>query len=118
KPDTWSEKEGVIHSTGQPVGVTKLKTPVKNLELVVEWKHLTKGGNSGLFLWTPGSVLEGCKPGQLPQGGIEVQILDLGYTEAYEKSTGKKANWFTCHGDVFPLGATRMQPFPPLAPDG
>jgi hypothetical protein len=116
--DTWSQKDGVIHSTGQPVGVTKLKTPVKNLELVAEWKHLTKGGNSGIFLWAPAKVLEGCPPGKLPQGGIEVQILDLGYTEAYEKSTGKKANWFTCHGDVFPLGATRMKPFPPVAPGG
>lgn len=117
-PDTWSQKDGMIHSTGQPVGVIKLKKPVKNLELVAEWRHLTKGGNSGIFLWAPANVLEGRKPGELPPGGIEVQVLDLGYTEAYEKSTGKKANWFTCHGDVFPVGSSKMTPFPPAAPGG
>lgn len=117
-PNTWSEKEGVIHSTGSPIGVIKLKTPVRNLEAVFEWRHTTKGGNSGMFLWAPAKVLVGCKPGTLPQGGIEVQVLDPGYTEVYEKSTGKKADWFTCHGDLFPLGATRMTPFPPVAPGG
>jgi hypothetical protein len=117
-PDTWSQEGGVIHSKGKPIGVIKLKTPVKNLELVAEWKHLTKGGNSGIFLWAPAKVLEGRKPGELPPGGIEVQILDLGYTEAYEKSSGKKANWFTCHGDVFPVGSSKMKPFPPVAPGG
>jgi hypothetical protein len=117
-PDTWSEKDGVIHSTGKPVGVIRLKTAVKNLELVAEWRHLTKGGNSGIFLWAPAGVLEGRKPGELPPGGIEVQVLDLGYTEGYEKSTGKKADWFTCHGDVFAVGSSRMKPFPPISPDG
>ncbi|RYD34104.1 MAG: DUF1080 domain-containing protein, partial [Verrucomicrobiaceae bacterium] len=36
----------------------------------------------------------------------------------YEKSSGKKADWFTCHGDVFPVGESKMKPFPPLSPDG
>jgi hypothetical protein len=35
-PDTWSWKDGVIHCTGQPIGVLRLKTPVTNFELVVE----------------------------------------------------------------------------------
>ena len=38
------------------------------------------------------------------RGGIEVQVLDHGYTEQYEKQSGKKANWFTTNGDVFPGG--------------
>lgn len=116
--DTWTEKDGIIHCTGQPVGVTKFKTPVKNLELVAEWRHLRAGGNSGIFLWAPDAVLKSIKPGQLPPGGIEVQVLDHGYTEQYEKSTGQKANWFTTHGDVFPVGSSRMKPFAPVAPDG
>jgi hypothetical protein len=45
-------------------------------------------------------------------------VLDHGYTELYEKSSGKKADWFTTHGDVFPVGASKMVPFPPVAPDG
>ena len=53
---------------------------------------------------------------KLPHG-IEVQVLDLGYTEKYEKG-GKKANWFTCHGDVFPVGKATLKPFEPVAPNG
>ena len=56
-----------------------------NFELVAEWRHLKSGGNSGIFVWAPEKALEGLKPGALPRGGIEVQILDHGYTEQYEK---------------------------------
>src|SRR5690606_38133847 len=49
--------------------------------------------------------------------GIEVQILDHGYTENYEKS-GKVADWFTSNGDVFPVGVSKMKPFPPVSANG
>ena len=55
--------------------------------------------------------------GNLPRGGIEVQVLDLGYTKQFEESSGKKADWFTTNGDVFPVGRSKMKPFPPLSPD-
>jgi hypothetical protein len=117
-PDTWSEKDGLISCTGKPVGVVRSKKTVKNLELVVEWRHLHSGGNSGVFLWAPPSAFEGIVPGKLPTGGIEVQILDHGYTEKFEKSSGKKADWFTTNGDVFPVKTSTMNPFPPISPDG
>ncbi len=117
-PDTWTWKDGGVHCTGLPVGVTRTKEQVKNLEMSLEWRHLTKGGNSGVFLWAPPAVLEGLKPGSLPPGGIEVQVLDHGYTEEFERSTGKKADWFTADGDVFPVGSSDMVPFPPVAPGG
>ena len=47
-----------------------------------------------------------------------MQILDHGYTEQYEKQSGKKATWFTTNGDVFPVGTSKMTPFPPVSPDG
>jgi len=47
-----------------------------------------------------------------------VQVLDLGYKERFERGGKRKADWFTCHGDVFPVGATKMTPFPPLSPNG
>ena len=115
--DTWKWADGGIQCSGQPVGVIRLKKPITNIELVVEWKHLKSGGNSGVFLWVPEASLAKLKPGQLPHG-IEVQVLDLGYAEQYEKQTGKKADWFTSHGDVFPVGTSKMTPFPPVAPDG
>jgi hypothetical protein len=117
-PDTWSEADGVIRCTGQPIGVTRSRQVFTNFELVVQWRHLTPGGNSGVFLWASPEVLTGLRPGQLPPGGIEVQVLDHGYAEQYEKQTGKKPDWFTTHGDVFPVGKSRMTPFPPAAPNG
>ncbi len=47
-----------------------------------------------------------------------MQVLDHGYAEQFEKQTGKKADWFTTHGDVFPVGTSKMTPFAPRSPDG
>ncbi|MGB2824187.1 MAG: family 16 glycoside hydrolase, partial [Phycisphaerae bacterium] len=49
--DTWAWKDGVIHCTGKPVGVMQSRKPYKNFELVVQWRHLRSGGNSGVFVW-------------------------------------------------------------------
>ena len=117
-PDTWTWQDGTAHCTGQPVGVIRTKEPVADLEMALEWRHLSAGGNSGVFLWSPPQAIEGLLPGTLPRGGIEVQVLDHGYTAQYEKSSGKKADWFTTHGDVFPVGTSTMKPFAPVSPDG
>jgi len=117
-PDTWTWDGATARCTGQPIGVVRTKDAFTNFELVAEWRHLRAGGNSGLFVWATPAALEGLKPGALPRGGIEVQVLDHGYTEQYEKSSGKRADWFTTHGDVFPVGTSKMKPFPPTSPDG
>jgi hypothetical protein len=118
-PDTWSWTNGMVRCKGQPVGVIRSKKLLTSFELVAQWRHLRSGGNSGIFVWaTPESIreLEQGK-GRLP-AGIEVQILDHGYAEQYEKQQQKKPDWFTTNGDVFPTGASRMDPFPPVSPDG
>jgi hypothetical protein len=115
---TWSWKDGVAHCTGKPVGVIASKTPFTNFELVAEWRHLRHAGNSGIFVWASKKSLDQLRAGgkaRLP-AGIEVQVLDLGYEENWEKSKGKKSDWFTSHGDVFPVRA-KMKPFPPMAPN-
>ncbi len=113
--DTWSwGQDGLIKCTGKPVGVIRTKKQITNFELVVQWRHLKHGGNSGVFLWAmPESIknLEAGK-GRLPWG-IEVQVLDLGYETNWEKSRGKPSDWFTSHGDVFPTGKARMKAFTP-----
>jgi Domain of Unknown Function (DUF1080) len=45
-------------------------------------------------------------------------MLDHGYKEQYEKSSGKKGDWFTTNGDIFPVGNSKLKPFPPLSPNG
>jgi len=118
-PETWTWKDGVIRCSGLPVGVLRTGKEFGNFELVARWRHLKSGGNSGFFVWAPEEALRGIKPGELPRGGIEVQVLDHGYIEQFAKSSpGQKADWFTTHGDVFPVGTSRMTPFPPTSPNG
>ncbi|HTD66753.1 MAG TPA: DUF1080 domain-containing protein [Candidatus Limnocylindria bacterium] len=117
--NTWNWTNGLVHCTGRPIGVIRTTVLHTNFELVVQWRHLQSGGNSGVFVWaTPESIkaLEEGK-GRLPTG-IEVQVLDHGYTEQYEKQHKKKADWFRTDGDVFPTGSTKMTPFPPVSPNG
>lgn len=117
--DTWTWEGDLLHCTGTPVSVMRSVKTYTNFELVCEWMHLKDAGNSGVFVWTTEKSIERLtkagKPG-LPQG-IEVQVLDLGYAEQYEKQHKKPADWFTSHGDVFPVGV-KMEPFPPVAPNG
>jgi hypothetical protein len=117
-PETWTWYADGVKCTGRPVGVIRTKAPVGDFEMSLEWRHLADGGNSGVFLWAPLMALEAIEPGRLPSGGIEVQVLDHGYAAKYEKSTGKKADWFTTDGDVFPVGSSEMKPFAPTAPQG
>ena len=106
-PETWSVKDGVIHCTGRPTGALRTPRQYENFILEVEWRHLSKGGNSGVFIWgTPIAA-----PAVPFLRGVEVQVLDHGYAEQYEKANGKKSDWFTTHGDVFPIHGATMKPF-------
>jgi hypothetical protein len=117
-PDTWSWKNEVIHCTGKPTGVMRSQKQYTNFELVAQWQMLKSGGNSGIFVWTAESAFVDLKSGKLPQCGFEIQVLDHGYTEQWEKQTGKKATWFTTNGDVFSVGSAHLKPFPPAGPAG
>ncbi len=116
--DTWTWGDGAVHCKGAPIGVIRSKRSFSNFELVLQWRHLRSGGNSGVFIWTPAEALIGLKPGSLPPGGIEVQVLDHGFTAEYERTRQKKADWFTTNGDVFPVGKAKMKPFAPVSPRG
>ena len=111
--DTWTQEDGRIVCTGRPVGGARSQKKYENFELVLEWKHHQHAGNSGVFLWCPESAFTDLPPGTLPRSGIEVQVLDLGYETNWEKSKGKHSDWFTSHGDVFPVGASSMTAFTP-----
>lgn len=117
--DTWRWERFHTFCTGRPTGVIRYREPLVNFELLCEWMHKQEGGNSGVFVWaTPQSIANlASGRGSLPHG-IEVQVLDLGYAELYTKQYNKPADWFTSHGDVFPVGPIKMNPFPPVAPDG
>ncbi|MEY3547084.1 MAG: hypothetical protein RLZZ313_1446, partial [Verrucomicrobiota bacterium] len=82
--NTFTWHTNGVNCTGQPVGVIRSKHSFTNLEMVAEWRHLKSGGNSGVFLWASQTSIKNLEAGRgrLPDG-IEVQVLDHGYTEQY-----------------------------------
>jgi hypothetical protein len=117
-PDTWVWKGDLLLGSGMPIGVMRTTQKFTHFELVIEWRHLRAAGNSGVFAWVPEEALAKLPPGKLPEGGIEVQMLDHGYRDQYEKQSGKKGDWFTTNGDIFAVGKSKLKPFAPLSPDG
>ena len=111
--DTWRDEDGVIVCSGVPLGGARSKKRYTNFELVLEWKHHTHAGNAGVFLWCPESAFTDLPAGKLPRSGIEVQVLDLGYEDDWLEAGGKRSDWFTSHGDVFPVGESKMTAFTP-----
>ena len=118
KASTWRWEGDLLRTTGQPIGVLRTRQIFTNFELVLEWRHLKPGGNSGVFVWVPGAALADLQPSALPEYGIEVQMLDHGFREQFEASTGKQGDWFSTHGDVFAVGHSKLRPFAPTSPDG
>jgi hypothetical protein len=111
--DTFKfNKDGTMHCTGKPSGGLRSEKIYENFEMVFEWRHNQYSGNAGIFIWCPRDVLDKLPRGTLPQG-IEIQFLDIGYEENHLKNKGKHSDWFTSHGDIFPVGVGRMKAFTP-----
>ena len=108
-PETWTVRDGTIHCTGKPVGALRTLRHYENFIMEAEWRHLSSGGNSGIFMW--GSPISATGVPFLR--AVEIQVLDHGYAEQFEKANGKKSDWFTTHGDVFPIHGATMKPFGP-----
>jgi hypothetical protein len=104
-PETWGVKDSKIVCTGVPIGALRTTRQYENFIVEFEWRHLTSGGNSGMFVWA--SPINA--PGVPFLRGIEVQALDHGYAIQYEQKTGKKPDFFTTHGDVFPIHGATMK---------
>lgn len=117
KEDTWRAEGDLIICNGNCNGGLRSAEQYTNFEMVMQWKHINRSGNSGVFVWSPKEVIDKLPAGSLPEG-IEIQILDHGYAEDWEKSKGSKSDWFTTNGDVFPCGVADMKPFAPSAPNG
>ncbi len=118
KPDTWFWEKGVLRCSGNPVCVHRTAKQYHNFEMVIEWMHEKAAGNSGCFVWTTPESIERLTKANAPglPDGIEVQMLDHGYTDLIA-SRGGKTDWFGTNGDVFAV-RVKMTPFPPLSPDG
>ena len=110
-PNTWFWKEGVIFGDGKGKrnGMLRFHKPLKNFELLITWRHLSYGGNSGIFVWGDIGIIDRFqrknKAGYAK--GIEVQILDHGFKIDWEKKHKRRAG-FTTQGDIFPIKGAKM----------
>jgi len=71
-PETWQVKDGIIVCSGIPTGVLRTEKQYENYVLELEWRHIKKAGNAGLFIHSDPLPA----PGQPFTRSIEVQIMD------------------------------------------
>ncbi len=95
-PNTFSVRDGMIVSTGVPTGVMRTDRMYENFILELEWKHLHKGGNAGLFIFSDPVTA----PGVPFTRAIEVQVLD---------GSDPQGLW-TGHGDLFSIHGAKFVP--------
>src|SRR5688572_15398665 len=105
-PETWSIREGLLINTGKPIGVMRSDKEYENFLLHVEWRHMEKGGNSGVFAWS--SAIPGEK-NRLPDG-VEIQMLDPGWVELHRKPDGELPPIAYVHGELFGVGGVNIVP--------
>ncbi|WP_235151648.1 DUF1080 domain-containing protein [Dyadobacter sp. CY345] len=97
--ETWKVKNGTLICSGLPIGVMRSDKQYENFILEVEWKHITAGGNSGIFVWSEGTQF---KDDPLTKA-IEVQMLELDYARQ------NNATDDYVHGELFPtMGMTAI----------
>ena len=105
-PDTWSVRDGMIVCSGHPIGVMRSGRQYENFLLHIEWRHMEAGGNSGVFVWSEGTVPEGQ---QLPKG-MEVQMLELDWVNQHKLKDGSLPPIAYVHGELFGAGGLEATP--------
>lgn len=100
-PDTWSVRDGMLICTGRPIGVMRSDKQYENFILIVEWRHMEAGGNSGVFLWSD-AIAD--REDTLPNG-MEVQMLELDYVNQGKMRDGSKRPVAYVHGELFGAGS-------------
>ena len=103
--ETWSVRDGLLVCSGHPIGVMRSEKQYENFVLHIEWRHMEAGGNSGVFVWSEGTVPEG---NRLPQG-MEVQMLELDWVNLNAQA-GKPRPIAYVHGELF--GANGLETTP------
>jgi hypothetical protein len=107
-PDTWSVRDGLLVSTGKPIGVMRTERQYENFILHIEWMHLEPGGNSGVFVWSNARPRE---DNRLPDG-VEVQMLELDWVNLHLRD-GEKPPIAYVHGELFGVGGVETVPDTP-----
>jgi 3-keto-disaccharide hydrolase len=104
--DTWSVRDGMIVCKGHPIGVMRSDRQYENFLLHIEWRHMEAGGNSGVFLWSEGTVPEGKR---LPKG-METQMLELEWVNLHKRADGTLPPIAYVQGELFGAGGLKAVP--------
>jgi len=102
---TWYKKGDTLVGKGWPIGVVRSERMYQNFIMHVEWRHMEKGGNSGIFVWCDAQPED---HNRLPSG-VEVQMLELDWVNQ-NKRNGETPPIAYVHGELFGAGKTRTIP--------
>lgn len=105
-PETWTVRDGLLVCSGQPTGVMRSAKQYENFVLHIEWRHMEAGGNSGVFIWSAGTV-----PADRPlPKGMEVQMLELDWVKLHTLSDGSRPPIAYVHGELFGANGLETRP--------
>lgn len=104
--DTWTVRDGLLICSGHPIGVMRTDRQYENFVLHIEWRHMEPGGNSGVFVWSTGSV----PPGRRLPTGLEVQMLELDWVNLHKGKDGTLPPIAYVHGELFGAGGLKATP--------
>ncbi len=104
--ETWKVRDGLLVCSGHPIGVMRSEKQYENFILHIEWMHLEAGGNSGVFIWSEGTVPAGQN---LPKG-MEVQMLELQWPVLNPEKDGKPRPIGYVSGELFGANGLKTTP--------
>src|SRR5690606_38417304 len=95
----------LVEVSGYPMGVVGWEKIYQNFLMHVEWRHLEKGANSGVFV---GCDAKAHRKSRLPMG-MEVQMLELDWVNI-NAVDGKQQPIAYVHGELFGAGGMTASP--------
>ncbi|HSK11051.1 MAG TPA: DUF1080 domain-containing protein [Vicinamibacterales bacterium] len=104
-PDTWTVRDGVLVSTGKPIGVMCTERMYENFVLHIEWMHMEPGGNSGVFAWSDADP----NPKSRLPSGVEIQMLELEWPKLNTRNGVVPPDAYV-HGEVWGVGSVKTVP--------
>lgn len=102
---TWYRDGDMLVCKGLPIGVVRSEKMYQNFIMHVEWRHMEKGGNSGIFVWCDAQPE---KHNRLPSG-VEVQMLELDWVNQHKRN-GETPPVAYVHGELFGAGKVTTVP--------
>jgi hypothetical protein len=102
---TWKAKGNLLQNSGNPIGVVRSEKMYENFIMHVEWRHLEKGGNSGIFVWCDAKA----DPNSRLPMGMEVQMLELDWVNQNAVNEQQQPIAYV-HGELFGAGGMTASP--------